>query len=81
MRGRSLRLFIMGSSPLGLRQVELDNWNGAAVMGTRDELSAARQLPDLQTPSVYLLTDTIDGQSDVRRVYVGEAEDFSERGI
>ena len=81
MRGRTLRIFIMGSSPLGLRQVELDNWTGAAVIGTRDELASAKALPDLQTPSVYLLTDTIDGQSDVYRMYVGEAEDFSERGI
>jgi len=81
MRGRTLRIFVMGESPLGLRQVELDNWTGAAVMGTRDELGDARELPELESPAVYLLADTIDGQSEVRRVYVGETEDFRERGV
>jgi hypothetical protein len=50
-------------------------------MGPREELEAARTLEDLASPAIYLLTDTIDGQNDVRRVYVGEAEDFCERGI
>jgi len=81
MRGRTLQLFIIGANPLGLRQVELDNWTGIAVMGPRDQLAEARNLSDLNTPAVYLLTDSIDGEGDVRRVYVGETENFSERGI
>ena len=77
--GRSLRVYVMGSSPRALKWVELVNWTGQAFIGRREHLAQVRARRELSEPGVYLLLSEGDGDGDAVEMYVGETDNFSER--
>ena len=78
-KGKTLEIFVMGKEPRSLKKVELSNWNGIAFIGRRQHVEQVRTRPELNEPAIYmLLSDKRDG-GGLTDIYIGEAEDFSNR--
>jgi hypothetical protein len=78
MRGASIRMFLVDGEPDGLRVVEKSNWSGVVLIAARADQERLRKRPELSGPGVYLLLGPTES-TELRRVYVGEAEDAAKR--
>jgi hypothetical protein len=77
MSGKSLRVFVTGSSPRSLKKITEFNWSGYAFYGLREQL---RQLSDQEesgTTGIYFLLSGIN--TEMIQMYVGETENFLQR--
>ena len=54
-RSFSVRIFLPGGEPEGLRVVEKSNWTGQGVVFPRALFGEARQRPELKRTGVYVL--------------------------
>jgi hypothetical protein len=72
-RGFSVRIFVPGGEPEGLRIIEKSNWVGQGVVFPRAEIAEARKRPELRRAGVYILWGP-DEATGLPRVYVGEGE-------
>lgn len=71
--GFSVRIFIPGGEPEGLRIIEKSNWVGQGLVFPRAQVTEARKRPELQRAGVYILWGP-DESSGLPRVYIGEGE-------
>lgn len=78
MESATIKLFLVHGSPSGLRTAELSNWSGKAIAAPRNELPALLKREELTSPGIYLLTG-VDPESGENALYIGEAEDVSNR--
>jgi hypothetical protein len=80
MSGKTLKLFVLGNEPDSLKTVELGMWTGKAIVGPRTQLAEALKTRDeLRQPSIYFLLANDQNNPALTLVYIGEAEDFSDR--
>jgi hypothetical protein len=77
-RGFSVRLFLPGGDPDGVKIIEKSNWNGAGLMIPRALFAQTRERPELQRAGVYLLVGP-DNQSTLPMLYVGEGDPVGPR--
>jgi hypothetical protein len=72
-RGFSVRVFLPGGDPDGIKVVEKSNWTGCGLVVPRALFSEAKARPELERAGVYVLI----GQGEMiplPKVYVGEGD-------
>lgn len=76
--GKTIRIYLADGTATGIRHVELVNWTGQAVVCPRARIAKLAEWPESERPGVYLLFGD-DPEGHRQRVYVGEAENVSDR--
>lgn len=72
-RSFSVRIFLPGGEPEGLRIVEKSNWTGQGVVFPRALFAEVRQRQEVKRTGVYVLWGPSD-TGDLPRIYVGEGD-------
>lgn len=74
----SIKIFLPGGDPDGLRTIEKSNWSGAGIMAPRALLADAKQRRELARTGVYVLLGPVE-ESGLPRIYVGEGDPIRPR--
>ncbi len=74
----SIRIFLPGGDPDGLRTIEKSNWSGSGLVFQRTLLNEARLRKELGRTGVYVLIGPSE-ESGLPRVYVGEGDPIRPR--
>ncbi len=74
----SIKIFLPGGDPDGLRTIEKSNWSGAGLVIPRSLMGEAKNLPELERTGVYVLLGPPE-ESGLPRVYVGEGDPIKPR--
>ena len=77
-KGFSVRLFLPGGDPDGVKIIEKSNWTGSGLVIPRTLFGETRTRTELQRAGVYLLVGP-DETSQLIRVYVGEGDPIGPR--
>ena len=77
--GRTVRLFLVDGSPLGLVTAEIINWTGHVLTASRGQLADALKRPEPQRTGVYFLIGDDPKQPSKSLVYVGEGDCVADR--
>lgn len=78
MRGKTIKLYIMGNEYKNLKTAELSNWTGKAYIGERKHTKLIQKIEDLSAPGIYFLTSK--SKSGVQtEIYIGEADEVKKR--
>ena len=74
----SIKIFLPGGDPDGLRIIEKSNWSGAGLMIPRALLPQGRSRKEVDRTGVYVLVGPPE-ESGLPRVYVGEGDPIRPR--
>lgn len=74
----SIRIFLPGGDPDGLRTIEKSNWSGAGIVVPRALMPEAKLRRDLARTGVYVLVGPPE-ESGLPRVYIGEGDPIRPR--
>jgi len=77
-RPYSIRIFLPGGDPDGLRTIEKSGWSGAGFVVPRALMADAKQRRELTRTGVYVLVGPPE-ESGLPRVYVGEGDPIKPR--
>ena len=77
-RAFSVRLFLPGGDPDGVKTVEKSNWTGRGLVIPRPLFGEIRSREELGSTGVYILVGP-DQKSQLPRVYVGEGDPIGPR--
>ena len=77
-RAFSVRLFLPGGDPDGVKTVEKSNWTGRGLVIPRSLFAETRSRAELGSTGVYILVGP-DEKSQLPRVYVGEGDPIGPR--
>ncbi len=74
----SIKIFLPGGDPDGLRTIEKSNWSGAGIVIPRALMGKAKSRRELSRTGVYVLVGPPE-ESGLPRVYVGEGDPIKPR--
>jgi hypothetical protein len=74
----SIKIFLPGGDPDGLRTIEKSNWSGAGIVIPRALMGEAKSRRELSRTGVYVLVGPPE-ESGFSRVYVGEGDPIKPR--
>lgn len=74
----SIKIFLPGGDPDGLRTIEKSNWSGSGIVIPRPLMSEAKSRRELTRTGVYVLVGPPE-ESGLPRVYVGEGDPIKPR--
>ena len=74
----SIKIFLPGGDPDGLRTIEKSNWSGAGLVVPRSLLGEAKQRREFMRTGVYVLVGPPE-ESGLPRIYVGEGDPIRPR--
>jgi len=74
----SIKIFLPGGDPDGLRMIEKSNWSGVGLVVPRSLFGEAKQRRELARTGVYVLVGPPE-DSGLPRVYVGEGDPIRPR--
>jgi uncharacterized protein DUF4357 len=74
----SIKVFLPGGDPDGLRFIEKSNWSGVGLLVSRPLFAEGRQRKELARTGVYVLVGPSE-ESGLPRVYVGEGDPIRPR--
>ena len=74
----SIRIFLPGGDPDGIKTIEKSNWSGCGLVAPRSLFSEARQRKELARTGVYVLVGPAE-VSGLPRIYVGEGDPIRPR--
>lgn len=74
----SLRIFLPGGDPDGLRTIEKSNWNGSGIVFPRALIGEVKSRREFTRTGVYVLLGPPE-ESGLPRVYVGEGDPIKPR--
>lgn len=74
----SIKIFLPGGDPDGLRTIEKSNWSGSGLVVPRSLFSEAKQRKELDRTGVYVLVGPPE-ESGLPRIYVGEGDPIRPR--
>jgi hypothetical protein len=74
----SIKIFLPGGDPDGLRTIEKSNWSGAGMVIPRAIMGEVKQRRELSRTGVYVLVGPAE-ESGLPRVYVGEGDPIRPR--
>ena len=74
----SIKIFLPGGDPDGLRTIEKSNWSGAGIVIPRALISEAKARRELTRTGVYVLVGPPE-ESGLPRIYVGEGDPIKPR--
>jgi hypothetical protein len=72
-RGFSVRVFLPGGDPDGIKVVEKSNWTGSGLVVPRSLFGEAKARPELERAGVYVLVGPAE-ESPLPKVYIGEGD-------
>lgn len=78
MRGKSIKLYIMGEERKNLKTAELGNWTGKAYIGLRKHIRVIQSIDELSTPGIYILISSLEDTYQ-KKIYIGEADEVNKR--
>lgn len=79
MLGKSIRLYLIDGSPVGMIAAEIMNWSGHILVTPRSRLADALKRPEASRTGVYFLVGENPANPMQPAVYVGETDVVSER--
>jgi hypothetical protein len=74
----SIKIFLPGGDPDGLRTIEKSNWSGAGIVIPRALMAEAKARREIARTGVYVLVGPPE-QSGLPRIYVGEGDPIKPR--
>jgi hypothetical protein len=74
----SIKIFLPGGEPDGLRTIEKSNWSGAGIVIPRVLMTEAKSRRELSRTGVYVLLGPPE-ESGLARLYVGEGDPIKPR--
>ncbi len=74
---KTIKIFLVGGEPDGLRTVDLSGWSGKSIIIPRNKLKDVKDRPDCNKPSVYFLVGKEDEETPT--AYIGETESLWRR--
>ena len=74
----SIRIFLPGGDPAGLRTIEKSNWTGAGLVIPRTTFADARSRRELKRAGIYILVGPPE-ESGLPRIYIGEGDPVGPR--
>jgi hypothetical protein len=74
----SIRIFLPGGDPAGLRTIEKSNWTGAGLVIPRSSFADARSRRELKRAGIYILIGPPE-ESGLQRIYIGEGDPIRPR--
>jgi len=74
----SIKIFLPGGDPDGIRTIEKSNWSGAGIVIPRALMGDAKQRRELSRTGVYILLGPPE-DSGLPRIYVGEGDPIKPR--
>jgi len=74
----SIKIFLPGGDPDGLRTIEKSNWSGSGLVVPRSLFGEAKQRKELARTGVYVLVGPPE-ESGLPRIYVGEGDPIRPR--
>ena len=74
----SIKIFVPGGDPDGLRIVEKSNWTGVGVVFNRTTYKQAVSRPEFNRTGVYVLVGASEN-SALPKIYVGEGDPVKDR--
>jgi hypothetical protein len=74
----SIKIFLPGGDPDGVRTIEKSNWSGAGIVIPRALMGEAKSRRELSRTGVYVLVGPPE-ESGLPRVYVGEGDPIKPR--
>ena len=74
----SIKIFVPGGDPDGLRTIEKSNWSGVGIVIPRALMGEAKSRRELKRTGVYVLVGPPE-ESGLPRVYVGEGDPIKPR--
>lgn len=74
----SIRIFLPGGDPAGLRTIEKSNWTGAGLVIPRTTYADARSRRELKRAGIYILVGPPE-ESGLPRIYIGEGDPVGPR--
>ncbi len=74
----SIKIFLPGGDPDGIRTIEKSNWSGAGLVVPRAMMAEAKARTELTRTGVYVLLGPPE-ESGLPRVYVGEGDPIKPR--
>lgn len=77
-RPYSIKIFVPGGNPDGVRTIEKSNWSSAGIVVPRPLMNEAKLRKDLMRTGVYVLLGPPE-ESGLPRVYVGEGDPIRQR--
>lgn len=77
-RPYSIKIFLPGGDPDGLRTIEKSNWSGAGIVIPRALMAEAKTRRELSRTGVYVLVGPAE-ETGLPRVYVGEGDPIKPR--
>jgi hypothetical protein len=80
--GTSIKIFLPGGNPDGVRIVGKSHWTGIAVASPRSDYPQLRLDKDrneLRAPGVYVLVGPTEDAAHESRIYIGESENPQDR--
>lgn len=77
-RPYSIKIFLPGGDPDGLRTIEKSNWSGAGIVIPRALMAEARQRREVSRTGVYILVGPAE-ESGLQLIYVGEGDPIKPR--
>lgn len=69
----TIRIFVPGGEPEGLRIIDRMNWTGLCVVFPREEWTKIKQRADFSKPGVYILVGRIT-DDDLPTIYIGQGD-------
>ncbi len=81
MTGKSIRLFLVDGTPIGLLVAEVSNWTGKVLMAPRTRLADLAKRDEARTTGIYMLVGDDPETTGQTRVYVGEADSAGMSGF
>ncbi|MEO6326447.1 MAG: GIY-YIG nuclease family protein [Thermoanaerobaculia bacterium] len=77
-RPYSIKIFLVGGDPEGLRTIEKSNWSGVGIVVPRSLFGEAKRRKELERTGVYVLVGPPEA-SGLPRIYVGEGDPIRPR--
>lgn len=77
--GTSIRIFLAGGAPDGLRLVEKANWTGMALVVPRSVYPQVRNRREFDRTGVYILRGQAESTPPRAKLYIGETDDVRKR--
>jgi hypothetical protein len=74
----SIRIFLPGGDPAGLRTIEKSNWTGAGLVIPRTTYADSRNRRELKRAGIYILIGPTE-ESGLPRIYIGEGDPVGPR--
>ncbi|MFA5024481.1 MAG: GIY-YIG nuclease family protein [Patescibacteria group bacterium] len=76
---KTIKIFLVDGEPNGLKTAELSNWVGQAIVIPRNKLKEIKKRTECNKPAVYFLVGKENEEALLPTVYIGEAENLSNR--